>query len=241
MSSDDAAAAGSIDTTFDFRTDRPGNKDPDSWSPTLRTYHRLLWSKALPAGEVFTLVEAGKPGGYHLRHESALGTFRLSSDAITHRYLRAPVVKEIPAEDMPPSLGYTIGSALVFPGTRVDGKQTINQARGTHPRVRDRFDLTLECIRRHYRNEDSPLTAVLERYADFFALFGDFRSYVNFFLLQDLVGDDDDVAYLHRFEDFTTPPIPNNVPDYLAYRERSNAFIVARNKRISAYAATLNA
>ena len=38
-----------IDTTFDFRTDSRG-KDPDSYSPTLKQYHRHLWSKALPTG-----------------------------------------------------------------------------------------------------------------------------------------------------------------------------------------------
>ncbi len=39
-----------IDTSFDFRTDASG-KDPDAYSPTLRQYHKLLWSKALPSGE----------------------------------------------------------------------------------------------------------------------------------------------------------------------------------------------
>ena len=38
-----------IDTSFDFRTDASG-KDPDAYSPTLRQYHRLLWSKPLPSG-----------------------------------------------------------------------------------------------------------------------------------------------------------------------------------------------
>ena len=221
-----------VDTDFDFRTDRPAGTDPDSWSPTLRRYHRILWSKPLPGGEVFELTEAGKPGGYHLRHESALGTFRLSSDTITHRYLHAPVVKRIPAAEVPLGAGYTIGSSLIFPGNRIDGKQTINQARGTHPKVRDRFDLTLECIRRHYAGEQSPLSGVLGRYDDFFSLFVDFDGYVEFFLLQDLVRDDGTIAYVHHFEDFTTPPVPNQVHDYVAYRERSSAFIAARNRRI---------
>ena len=38
-----------IDIAFDFRTDA-GGKDPDAYSPTLRRYHRLLWSKRLPGG-----------------------------------------------------------------------------------------------------------------------------------------------------------------------------------------------
>ena len=46
---------------------------------------------------------------------------------------------------------------------KIDGKMTINGARGFNAKIRDRFDLTLECIRRHYRNEDSPLTDVLGR------------------------------------------------------------------------------
>ena len=41
-----------IDTSFDFRIDSAG-RDPDKYSPTLRRYHRLLWSKPLPSGEMF--------------------------------------------------------------------------------------------------------------------------------------------------------------------------------------------
>jgi hypothetical protein len=48
---------------------------------------------------------------------------------------------------------------LVFPvRTRVDGRgqQSIHQRRGTHQLIRDRFDLTLECIRRHYAGLGQP-------------------------------------------------------------------------------------
>ena len=31
-----------IDTTFDFCTDTPTGKNPDSHSPTLRMYHKYL-------------------------------------------------------------------------------------------------------------------------------------------------------------------------------------------------------
>jgi hypothetical protein len=75
---------------------------------------------------------------------------------------------------------------MLFPGKRIDGKMTINGARGFHPKIKDRFDLTVECIRRHYRAEDSPLSDTLSRYADFFALFRNFEGYVEHFLLQDL-------------------------------------------------------
>ncbi len=76
-------------------------------------------------------------------------------------------------------IGYTIGGMMVFPGNRVDRKMTINGARGFHPRIKDRFDLTVECIRRHYLDEPSPLSDTLARYADFFGLFGDFAGYVD--------------------------------------------------------------
>ncbi|WP_425463848.1 DUF6994 family protein [Nocardioides aurantiacus] len=39
----------SIDTAFDVRTDA-GGRDPDSYSPTLRDYHQILWTKPLPRG-----------------------------------------------------------------------------------------------------------------------------------------------------------------------------------------------
>jgi hypothetical protein len=55
-----------IDPTFDFPTDAGG--DPDTHSPTLRRYHRILWSKPLPGGTMFELHEAGHRGSYFLRH-----------------------------------------------------------------------------------------------------------------------------------------------------------------------------
>lgn len=47
-----------IDVTFDFRSDTPPGMDPDARSPTLRRYHRLLWSKPLPSGRAFELDDA---------------------------------------------------------------------------------------------------------------------------------------------------------------------------------------
>jgi hypothetical protein len=71
-----------IDITFDFRSDTPGypKSDPDVLSPTLRKYHRLLWSKRLPNGTAFQLVDT-TPGVY-LHHRSDLGEFWLASDSV---------------------------------------------------------------------------------------------------------------------------------------------------------------
>ena len=49
-----------IDITFDFRSDSSG-KDPDSYSPTLNAYHKTLWSKQLPNGEVMDLQSGRAP------------------------------------------------------------------------------------------------------------------------------------------------------------------------------------
>lgn len=82
---------------FDFRTDA-GEGDPDSTSPTLKAYHKLLWSKPLPSGDPFDLDDT-KPGAY-LHHLSARGEFYLASDAavptfITYRRM-AGIIPLIP-------------------------------------------------------------------------------------------------------------------------------------------------
>ena len=69
-----------IDVTFDFRSDTPPGKDPDTRSKTLRRYHKFLWSKPLPNGKFFELDDT-KPRSY-LHHQSAVGEFWLNSDAV---------------------------------------------------------------------------------------------------------------------------------------------------------------
>ncbi|MEX2273324.1 MAG: hypothetical protein WD690_17770 [Vicinamibacterales bacterium] len=91
----------------------------------------------------------------------------------------------------------------------------------------------MECIRRHYNNDDSPLSSVLARYATFFDLFQDFRGYVDFFLLQDLVVvDGSAVKIAPPFDDFGGSPIPGGVEEYRVYMHEAIAFIEARNRRI---------
>ena len=180
-----------IDIAFDFRSDTPPGKDPDARSPTLRRYHQILWSRPLPGGAPFEL-DVTTPHVY-LHHLSELGEFCLPSDAVIPTFSREPrlarIIDEIPEVKCEAfnRIGYTIGEMMVFPGNRIGRKMTINMARGCHPRVKDRFDLTLECIRQHYLDEPSPLRDTLARYADFFGLFGDFAGYVDFFHLRDLV------------------------------------------------------
>ena len=226
-----------IDITFDFRTDTPKGKDPDSFSRTLRSYHKFLWSKPLPNGVLFELDD--KRAKVYLYHKSQLGEFFLSSDSVIHTFSRwasmAHIINQLKEGEAEAfrSIGYTMGGMIIFPANRVEGKTTINGARGFHPLIKDRIDLTLECIRRYYKNEKSPLTAVLNRYADFFALFGNFKGYVVFFLLQDLVaGDFSAIKFLMPFDDFKTPAVPKTLEEYLYYKDLTIKFINERNQRI---------
>src|SRR5690554_7817362 len=97
--SSDAAQLPVIDVTFDFRSDTPPGKDPDTYSPTLRRYHRILWSKTLPSGAMFELG-AGNSRSY-LPHDSDLGKFFLASDTIvsSHRKRRAELYGAIPENE----------------------------------------------------------------------------------------------------------------------------------------------
>ena len=227
----------SIDINFDFRTDTPKGKDPDALSPTLRSYHKLLWSKPLPSGKLFNLEDT--KSGVYLHHKSNLGEFFLSSDTATHTFSRwasmTHIISQISIEEIEEfrRLAYTMGSMIIFPANRIDGKSTINGARGFHPSIKDRIDLTLECIRRHYLNEVSPLTDVLGRYSEFFHLFESFEGYTKFFLLQDLVADDfSTIKFLAPFEDFKTPAVPKTLEAYLDYKNQTIKYIKARSNRI---------
>ncbi len=71
------------------------------------------------------------------------------------------------------------------------------------------------------------------RYKDFFDLFRDFRGYVNFFLLQDLVTKNyAGIKFYLPFDNFMTAPKFHSVNDYLVYQERVIDFITRRNRRI---------
>ncbi len=220
-----------IDITFDFRSDTPPNKDPDTWSPTLCRYHKLLWSKRLPSGELFDLDYKTAP--FYLRHCSDLGDFCLSSDTVIPTFKKR-TIDQVPKDLMTfGGLGYTIGGMMLFPAIQIRRKWTINQARGCTKKIRDRFDLTLECIRRHYAGGESPLSKVLARYQDFFGLFRDFSGYVEFFLLQDIVTDDcKAVRFFTPFDDFNSSPVPDSLSAYLAYKKSAVEFLNARNQRI---------
>jgi hypothetical protein len=226
-----------IDTNFNFYSDARGG-DPDSTSPTLRKYHKLLWSKPLPNGKNFELLD--NKSGVYLYHKSELGEFFFGSDAITHSYKNHKrkqwLITQISSEvNELFDTGSTIGAYTVFPNNRIDGNHTINQARGVNALIDDRFDLTLECIRRFYLGETSPLYETLLRYKQFFDLFENFIGYIHFFLLEDLVAEDQKIKFYLPFDDFKTPPTFSDINEYLTYKKCVMNFIRLRNKRIENY------
>ncbi len=197
-----------------------------------------LWSKKLPNGNLFELRE--KINGAYLYHQSDLGEFFLGSDAITHSYKRHKrklwLTKQIPSEvNEVYEAGSTIGGYIVFPNIRIDGKQTINQARGVNKFIDDRFDLTLECIRRFYSGQENPLYATFERYQNFFDLFGDFEGYVHFFLLEDLIDERKNIKFYLPFDGFKTRPAFSDISQYRLYKTGVIDFVTARNRRIEKY------
>jgi hypothetical protein len=152
-----------------------------------------------------------------------------------------PLISKIPTSELDEfqSAGSVIGARILFPGNRIDNRFTINQARGTHPRINDRFDLTLECIRMHYLELSNPLESALNRYRDFFNLFGNFKGYVDFFLLQDLVSADyKEVLYFTPHDpSFELSPRPDSVESYMEYKANTIRFVKSRNKRMKGWVA----
>ncbi len=220
-----------FDTTFDVSTDSNG-KDPDSYSKTLKSYHRLLWSKELPNGNKLILDN-------ELKNTSDAGCFSFGSDSITHTYSRwkryQSIIKQVDSMEIEHFLyiANTVGAYTIFPNNTISGVQTINRARGINRNINDRFDLTLECIRRYYNNEESPLYKELKAYTDFFALFENFKGYVDYFFFQDLVSSDyEKINYFHPFSNFGDNTLPETVEEYLSYKERSVAFVLKRNNRM---------
>ena len=227
-----------ININYDFYRDGTVG-DLDTTSPTLRKYHKILWSKPLPNGHIFELSDTRK--GAYLYHKSEFGEFFLGSDIITQFYIFQKrhrwLIEQTPSKviDEIYYTGYTIGQSIIFPNNKIDGKMTINGMRGCNSKIDDRFDLTLECIRRYYLGQTSPLYDTFLRYKNFFDLFDNFIGYVNFFLLDDLIDKNQNIKFYLPFNDFKTSLKLSDIDEYLLYLERVMNFIRQRSKRIENY------
>ena len=86
----------------------------------------------------------------------------------------------------------TIGGFIVFPRHETP---TVNTKRGSSSKICDRFDLTLECIRRAYQygdfysEENNPLFGIPKEDKEFFKMFGSFENYIRFFCLEAWVNE----------------------------------------------------
>ena len=227
-----------IDISYDFRTDTPKGKDPDKYSKTLKRYHQILWSKELPNGEVMQLEDS-----HDLYYYLTWKDYDFGSDSIivTLRYKKNKSILDKVSEIVSDSeayyenlirRGYTMGGMIIFP----KHVNSINQRRGTSSKISDRWDLTLECIRRYYNGEDSPLSKVLESDKSFFDLFVDFKGYVDYFFLQDCVSCDySEVEIWCGDATFEKSGLPETVDDYFEFIRREYEFLDKRNERIKNY------
>jgi len=232
-----------IDITYNFSEDYKNGIDPDKYNKILRNWHKLLWVKKLPyKNDIFLLEEKG----YGLYHKSDLGEYWLSSDAIIHTFSTQKTIPKIIDSFSKNEIesffhiACTIGAYILFPGWQVERKSTINVARGLHPRIADRFDLTLECVRLYYNGildkKLNPLGDAIYRYDSFFKLFTDFKGYCEFFLLHDLTIDNyNQVNFFIPFTGFISKPRPSSVAEYRIYMNNSINFVINRNERIKEF------
>ena len=227
-----------IDINFDFRNDSICG-DPDTDSPKLYENHKLLWNKNLPCEKVLTLELlkiGGKYGRILLKNNLC---DNLSSDRMCPHFVGKYNGKfdDWLTDDEKKELQYkvrTIGGHIVFPAHRKNGF-TVNQARGVSRKISDRFDLTLECIRRFYIGEESPLYDTIVRYSDFFHLFKDFENYINFFMLQDFVDENYQVVFSLPFDNFVRSPLPQSIEEYKQYKTHIIDLMDKRNNRIKTH------
>ena len=225
-----------INIDFDFRQDTKCG-DPDTDSLKLYEAHKLLWSKELPNGKMLVLVIKADSYGRLLIKNNLCMNF--SSDRMCPHFdgkysnKFAGWLSDLEREELKQKVR-TIGGHIIFPAHKKNGF-TINQARGVSIMICDRFDLTLECISRFYRDEESPLYKTLINYKDFFDLFVSFKGYVDFFHLQDFIDQQEQVEFSLPFDNFNRPSLPQTIGEYRQYKNHTLDLINKRNLRILKY------
>jgi len=223
-----------IDVNYQFHICKNGNEkfDIDLQCREIYDYHKVLWQRKLPNGKMLHFEIRKNRGGYYLFEMNS--KIRFGSDSILHTYRNYSkgkiknLIKEFNQNDLNQFYEKltTIGGYIIFP----KHMNSLNQRRGNHSLVADRFDITLDSIRKYYRGEkiDYPLRNDLEKDREFFSWFIDFESYVSFFYLDDLV-DKKSRRILFFSED---KPLPTSKASYLIYKANVLSFLEKRNRRI---------
>lgn len=222
-------------------------EDPDAKSKTLAEAHAFLWSGKTgnmqnPSIKIDLIILEDKDG-FYLKDKNSCIAF--SSDTLVngYRWVRTkknvidPLIEKYGLNEYRKMqerfirIAYTMGGMIIFPR-----KASINCARGRV--VSDRVDLTIECIRRYFFKEKSLLSDVLEKNNDFFSLFGSgidgFKTYIDFFFLNDIVSKDYTAVdvFIGKNDFSNSPAFPQSMEEWLVWKEKSSAFIKARNNRI---------
>ncbi|MCF1714183.1 hypothetical protein L0U88_06045 [Flavihumibacter sp. RY-1] len=222
-----------LDIDYDFRLDSKCG-DPDTDSPKLYEAHKLLWGKDLPNGKTFSLEIISKSYRRLLIKNNLC--MNLSSDRMCPHYdgkyrnKFVGALSDLERDELKYKVR-TVGGHILFPAHNKNGF-TINQARGINRLICDRFDLTLECIRRFYQGEESPLSKTLTNYKDFFDLFIDFNGYIDFFHLQDFINPKKQVEFSLPFDNFIRSPLPLTTDEYKHYKDHTLELMNMRNRRI---------
>lgn len=167
--------------------------DPDSECDELREMHYRLYNhyasyikRPFSFDEIKYSLSSSEERYFYL---SENGTLRLGSDTMNSSYLyykslgyiQSEMKKcgrnpEAEIEKYRKNIIYRPGNFIVFPKK---GRNSINVARGCCGKIKDRFDLTLDCIKKQYNNDENPLSKVLEGcWRGFFDRFENFKQYV---------------------------------------------------------------
>jgi len=235
-----------IDLSYNFTSENPnywngywernnglggGNWDPDTRSKKLREYHHILWTRRLPNGREFQLSGELTWNGMRFGSDSIIVSFRYKNQPLAEEIKRAlPDFKAYFREYVQKT--NTIAGYIIFP----KHQGSMNQSRGTNIRIRDRWDLTMECIRRFYAGEKSVLSKELEADAEFYSLFSSFKEYVDFFFLQDCVSEDYKSVNIWLGDgSFESDALPRNTEEYFSFIEKEMEFLEKRKQRIRNY------
>ena len=234
--------------------------DPDQYCYNLYQRHLAAWRR----GQLLPILDSdvqGDKDSYHLlwkRKQLGKPDIRFGSDTIFTDFVgyddQDPchaVFKQLAtmsADYLTEMEKYTkecyqnIGGFIIFP--RMIG--SINTDRGDRNlSIKDRFDLTLDCIRRYYNKKNptdaAPLNATFakEENIAFFNLFSSFKDYVDFFCLQGLVNGDytrvinlmGDTVWVNNTT-FEHDVLPRNQDEYKQWMQNQLDFIRHRTTLI---------
>lgn len=134
----------------------------------------------------------------------------------------------------------SIGGKIIFP----KHKKSINQYRGAQWKkyIGDRFDYTLECIRRYFDDPSEkygwyPLKDEIKNDGKFFSKFSSFSEYIKFFFLEDIVDKNENIKFFlgeNSDIDFNiTQAIPSDLDKWRLLYNKTIEFAEARTMRIN--------